>query len=221
MACAPSSVKADSAGATSAEQPQPCPDCSRLCPGAIETRRLETRDGPIELTSRLLLTVHDAIGREQPDMVLAQGDTTTVLATALASFYHKVPFGHVEAGLRTGRFYAPFPDEANRILAGHLSALHVPPTASARDYLLREGIETSRIVVTGSTMINALLLAAGRDVPIGIELDRTKCLVFAASQGRGMTVGRNRTARFRSGTSFGMKSRLEPGDQIPHLTPPR
>ncbi len=93
----------------------------------------------IELTSRLLLAVHGAIAREQPDMVLAQGDTTTVLATALASFYHKIPFGHVEAGLRTGQLYAPFPEEANRVLAGHLAALHFAPTASARDNLPARG----------------------------------------------------------------------------------
>ena len=83
----------------------------------------------VELTTRLLPAVHDAIAASSPTIVLAQGDTTTVLATALASFYHKVPFAHVEAGLRTHRLFAPFPEEANRVLAGHLSALHFAPTA--------------------------------------------------------------------------------------------
>ena len=96
----------------------------------------------VELTSRMLPAVHDAIARERPDMVLAQGDTTTVLATALASFYHKVPFGHVEAGLRTGRLYAPFPEEANRVLAGHLSRPPLRPDRRApATTCIREGID--------------------------------------------------------------------------------
>jgi UDP-N-acetylglucosamine 2-epimerase (non-hydrolysing) len=138
----------------------------------------------VELTSRLLMAVYHAVAREQPDMVLAQGDTTTVLATALASFYHKVPFGHVEAGLRTGRLFAPFPEEANRVLAGHLSALHFAPTASARDNLIGEGIADSSIVVTGNTVIDALLLAAARDVPIGVELDASRRLVLVTAHRR-------------------------------------
>src|SRR5437763_323188 len=138
----------------------------------------------IELTSRLLLAVHEAIAREQPDLVLAQGDTTTVLAAAMASFYHKIPFGHVEAGLRTGRLFAPFPEEANRVLAGHLSALHFAPTASARENLLREGIPDSTIVVTGNTVIDALLLTAGRDVPTGVELDPSRRLVLVTAHRR-------------------------------------
>jgi UDP-N-acetylglucosamine 2-epimerase (non-hydrolysing) len=138
----------------------------------------------VELTSRLLVAVHDAITRERPDLVLAQGDTTTVLATALASFYHKVPFGHVEAGLRTGRLFAPFPEEANRILAGRLSALHFAPTASARANLLREGFDDGSIFVTGNTVIDALLLAAECDVPIGVELDPFKRLILVTAHRR-------------------------------------
>ena len=138
----------------------------------------------VDLTSRMLPAVHDAIGRERPDIVLAQGDTTTVFVTALASFYRRVPFGHVEAGLRTGRLDAPFPEEANRVLAGHLSALHFAPTAGARDNLLREGIADDRIVVTGNTVIDALLLAAARDVPIGVDLDPSKRLVLVTAHRR-------------------------------------
>jgi len=138
----------------------------------------------VGLTSRLLVAVHEAIAREQPDMVLAQGDTTTVLATALASFYHKISFGHVEAGLRTHRLFAPFPEEANRVVAGHLSALHFAPTLSARDNLIREGIADSSIVVTGNTVIDALLLAAGRDIPIGIKLDPSKRLILITAHRR-------------------------------------
>jgi UDP-N-acetylglucosamine 2-epimerase (non-hydrolysing) len=117
------------------------------------------------LTARLLATVADALTREEPDMVLAQGDTTTVLAAALACFYRKIPFGHVEAGLRTGRLDAPFPEEANRVVAGHLSTLHFAPTARARANLLREGIDPARILVTGNPVIDALLATARLDPP--------------------------------------------------------
>ncbi len=138
----------------------------------------------VELTSRLLVSVHAAIGRERPDIVLGQGDTTTVLATALASFYHKVPFAHVEAGLRTGSLQAPFPEEANRVLAGHLAAMHFAPTLSARENLVREGIADDAILVTGNTVIDALLLAAGRDVPIGVELDASHRMVLVTAHRR-------------------------------------
>ena len=119
----------------------------------------------VELTSRLLEAVHGVLASERPTMVLAQGDTTTVLATALASFYGRIPFGHVEAGLRTHQLACPFPEEANRVVAGHLSTLHFAPTATARDNLLREGIPPSAIHVTGNTVIDALNDAAGRRCP--------------------------------------------------------
>ncbi len=138
----------------------------------------------VELTSRLLPAVHDAIARERPDIVLGQGDTTTVLATAMASFYNKVPFGHVEAGLRTHRLDAPFPEEANRVLAGHLSALHLAPTAASRENLIREGIDANTIVFTGNTVIDALLIAARREVPIGVELDATRRLILVTAHRR-------------------------------------
>jgi len=134
-----------------------------------------------ELTSRLLVAVHETIGREQPDMVLAQGDTTTVLATALASFYHKRPFGHVEAGLRTHQPYLPFPEEANRVIAGHLSTVHFAPTVAARENLLREGIHAPAIHLTGNTVIDALLMAAQREDEIGVKIDpRLRVILITA-----------------------------------------
>ena len=138
----------------------------------------------VELTSRLLPAIHEAIARERPDLVLAQGDTTTVLATAMASFYSRVPFGHVEAGLRTHCLDAPFPEEANRVLAGHLSALHLAPTAAARENLLREGIDDRTIVVSGNTVIDALHLAVAREVPIGVDLDPSRRLVLVTAHRR-------------------------------------
>ena len=95
----------------------------------------------------------------RPDRVLVQGDTTTTFAASLAAFYAKVPVAHVEAGLRTGDVHSPWPEEMNRRLTTHIADLHFPPTAAARQNLLREGIDPSRIVVTGNTVIDALFYA--------------------------------------------------------------
>ena len=109
-----------------------------------------------DVTSRVLLGMKYVLARERPDMILLQGDTTTVMAAALAAFYAEVPVGHVEAGLRTWDKRSPFPEEINRVIASHLSDLHFAPTQQARKNLLREGILPGRIVVTGNTVIDAL-----------------------------------------------------------------
>jgi UDP-N-acetylglucosamine 2-epimerase (non-hydrolysing) len=114
------------------------------------------------LLSRLLEGLDGALVREKPAAVLAQGDTTSVLAAALASFHRRVPFGHIEAGLRTGSFTNPFPEEANRVLATRLAEWHFAPTQSARDNLLAEGLPDESIYVTGNTVIDALLEVAPR-----------------------------------------------------------
>ena len=93
----------------------------------------------------------------EPDAVVVQGDTTTTLMAALAAYYQRLPVVHVEAGLRTGDLYAPWPEEGNRLLTSQLAALHFPPTERARQALLREGVDPGRIVVTGNTVIDALL----------------------------------------------------------------
>ena len=110
------------------------------------------------LTSRLMEGIDGWLGSGQPDLALVQGDTTTVLVAALACFYRRIPIGHVEAGLRTGNIWSPFPEEVNRKLATPLMALHFAPTEGARAALLREGIPDERITVTGNTVIDALLL---------------------------------------------------------------
>jgi UDP-N-acetylglucosamine 2-epimerase (non-hydrolysing) len=98
----------------------------------------------------------------RPDMILVQGDTTTTFAASLAAFYEKIPIGHVEAGLRTGNVYAPWPEEINRRLTTALASLHFPPTAAAAANLRAEGIEESRICITGNTVIDALLDVVGK-----------------------------------------------------------
>ena len=108
------------------------------------------------MTARLIDGIDGWLGSTQPDMALVQGDTTTVLAAALACFYRRIPIGHVEAGLRTGNIWSPFPEEANRKLATPLVALHFAPTEAARAALLREVVPAERISVTGNTVIDAL-----------------------------------------------------------------
>ncbi len=110
-----------------------------------------------DLTARTLVAVDGWLAASKPDLVLVQGDTTTVLATALAAFYRHVPIGHVEAGLRTGNLRSPFPEEANRVLATRLAALHFAPTPATAANLLREGVPADRVFVTGNTVIDALL----------------------------------------------------------------
>jgi UDP-N-acetylglucosamine 2-epimerase (non-hydrolysing) len=108
------------------------------------------------LTARLMEGIDDWLGSAKPDMALVQGDTTTVLVASLACFYRRIPIGHVEAGLRTGNIWSPFPEEANRKLATPLMALHFAPTETARAALLREAVPDETISVTGNTVIDAL-----------------------------------------------------------------
>jgi UDP-N-acetylglucosamine 2-epimerase (non-hydrolysing) len=112
-----------------------------------------------DVTSRVLLGMRDALRAAKPDMVLVHGDTTTCFAASLAAFYEGIQIGHVEAGLRTHDLRAPFPEEANRSLTGRITDLHFAPTQLARDNLLAENIADEQIVVTGNTVIDALLMA--------------------------------------------------------------
>jgi UDP-N-acetylglucosamine 2-epimerase (non-hydrolysing) len=114
------------------------------------------------LTARLLNGIDEWLDSAKPDMALVQGDTTTVLAASLACFYRRIPIGHVEAGLRTGNIWSPFPEEANRKLATPLVALHFAPTEAARTALLREGVADKTISVTGNTVIDALRIEVAR-----------------------------------------------------------
>lgn len=113
-----------------------------------------------QITTRAVSGLDEVLAREKPDMVLVQGDTTTVLAAALAAFYHKVAVGHVEAGLRTHDMYDPFPEEMMRRLTGQIATLHFAPTTQSRDNLLASGVPEDRIFVTGNTVIDALLSVA-------------------------------------------------------------
>lgn len=109
------------------------------------------------LFGKILEGMTAVLEQRLPDLVLVHGDTSTTFATALASLYAKIPVGHVEAGLRTGNLYAPWPEEANRRLTAPLTVLHFAPTESARANLLREGVNEQNIHITGNTVIDALL----------------------------------------------------------------
>jgi UDP-N-acetylglucosamine 2-epimerase len=109
------------------------------------------------ITGAVLEGMENVLREWKPDWVVVQGDTTTTFAAALAAFYQKIKVAHVEAGLRTGNIYSPWPEEMNRKLTTQLSTLHFPPTESSRDNLLREGVPAERIVVTGNTVIDALV----------------------------------------------------------------
>ena len=137
-----------------------------------------------ELTARLLVSSGEILDRVQPDVVLVQGDTTTVMTVAMAAFYRQIPLGHVEAGLRTGDILNPFPEEANRIIAGHLARWHFAPTEGSRNNLLRENIAADKIEVTGNTVIDTLLATASRELELGLELPPHERLVLITSHRR-------------------------------------
>lgn len=132
-----------------------------------------------DITSRVLTRLTPVLRQERPDVVLVHGDTTTTAASALAAYYEKIPCGHVEAGLRTGDKYAPFPEEINRKLAGIVCDIHFAPTQKARHNLLREGIPQECIFVTGNTAIDALLMTVKEDYTF---TDKALSLLFDSEQ---------------------------------------
>lgn len=115
------------------------------------------------LTSKILEGMDWILTESEPDLVLVQGDTTTAFAAALVAYYHKIPIGHVEAGLRTGQKYFPWPEEINRKLVGSLADLHFAPTEVSRDNLLREGVLADKVFITGNTVIDALIATVRDD----------------------------------------------------------
>ena len=115
-----------------------------------------------DITAHVLAGIRPVLTQFEPDLVLIQGDTTTTFVTALAAYYQQIDVGHVEAGLRTGNRYSPYPEEINRQLTTRLAKFHFAPTSLNRDNLLKENVDSERIAVTGNTVIDALLMVVNR-----------------------------------------------------------
>ena len=128
------------------------------------------------ITANVLTGMEPVLQKEKPDVVLVHGDTSTTFVTALACFYQQIAVGHVEAGLRTYDKYSPFPEEMNRVLTGHIADIHFAPTERNRQNLLAESIADSKIVITGNTVIDALLQVAGK--PYEFEDETLKTIDF-------------------------------------------
>ncbi|MGN6796048.1 MAG: non-hydrolyzing UDP-N-acetylglucosamine 2-epimerase [Streptosporangiaceae bacterium] len=146
------------------------------------------------LTARVLSRLTEVLRAERPEAVVVQGDTTSAFAGALAAFYERIPVVHVEAGLRTDNIYSPFPEEANRRLTSQIATLHLAPTPASEANLLREGIDSTRILVTGNTVIDALLWAVRQEVPYGSPaleaVDRAQSPVLLVTAHRRESWGR-------------------------------
>ena len=123
-----------------------------------------------DITSRVLYGCEEVLDKYTPDVILVHGDTTTTFAASLAAFYKKIPVGHIEAGLRSENMYSPYPEEMNRRLTGRLSTYHFSPTKTNRENLVREDISTKNIVVTGNTVIDALLQVVKKDYEFEDEM---------------------------------------------------
>lgn len=141
-----------------------------------------------EITSNVLMGLKQVFQQVRPDLVLVHGDTTTTLAASLAAYYDRIPVGHVEAGLRTGNIYSPWPEEINRKVAGVITRLHFAPTEKSRQNLLCEGVPDAHVHVTGNTVIDALLdvvarlerdpqTSAALDEQLGLDPSRRLILV--------------------------------------------
>ncbi len=139
------------------------------------------------IVTKTIKGVEELLLSERPDMIMVQGDTTTAFAAALTAFYRKVPVGHIEAGLRTFDKFNPFPEEMNRKLITHIADLHFAPTRTAMSHLIKEGIERERILLTGNTVIDALIRTASLQFDlksIGIDLDPAKKLILVTTHRR-------------------------------------
>ena len=128
------------------------------------------------ITANVITGMENILVKEKPDLVLVHGDTSTTFATALACYYQQIAVGHVEAGLRTYDKYSPFPEEMNRVLTGDIADLHFAPTERNRENLLKEGIDDSKIFITGNTVIDALLETANK--PYEFEDETLKKIDF-------------------------------------------
>jgi UDP-N-acetylglucosamine 2-epimerase (non-hydrolysing) len=151
-----------------------------------------------DITSAILLGMKQVFAQFKPDVVLVHGDTATTFATTVAAYYHQIPVAHVEAGLRTGNIYSPWPEEGNRKLTGSLAALHFAPTETSRQNLLQEGI-TSGVEVTGNTVIDALLQVVAKLDEAELQNRLQKQFAFLRPDSRIVLVTGHRRESFGGG----------------------
>lgn len=153
-----------------------------------------------DITSAVLKGLDPVLADFEPDMVLVHGDTSTTFAATLAAFYRKIPVAHVEAGLRTGNLYSPWPEEANRKLTGALAHLHFAPTAVAKDNLVAEGVCPEHIFVTGNTVIDALIWMQGKiNDNIDIKREMQEKFRFLRADSRLVLITGHRRENFGAG----------------------
>lgn len=156
--------------------------------------------GLTEITCRILEGLKPILESFKPDVVLVHGDTTTTLATSLAAFYQRIPVGHIEAGLRTGDLYSPWPEEANRTLTGHLATYNFSPTETSRQNLLRENIDDKKIIITGNTVIDALISIRDRLIADdSLRTELSQCHPFLDSSKKMILVTGHRRESFGAG----------------------
>jgi UDP-N-acetylglucosamine 2-epimerase (non-hydrolysing) len=165
-------------------------DLSLMIPGQTLT----------ELTQNVLSGMERVFQEWMPQLILVHGDTTTTFSASLAAYYQRIPVGHVEAGLRTGDIYSPWPEEINRRLVGSIAALHFAPTESARDNLLRENISSARIFVTGNTVIDSLLDVSRRiDKDVDLQVALATQFAFLDTERKLILVTGHRRENFGNG----------------------
>jgi len=153
-----------------------------------------------DVTCSILGGLREVLATEKPDIVLVHGDTATTFATSLAAYYQQIPVGHVEAGLRTGNLYSPWPEEANRKLTGALTNLHFAPTDTSRSNLAREGVKEGSIVVTGNTVIDALFdVVAKIDTEQGLRNELAVQFPFLRPDARLILITGHRRESFGGG----------------------
>jgi len=137
-----------------------------------------------KLTARLIAALDSTFIEMRPDVILAQGDTTTVMCAALVAFYNKIQFGHVEAGLRTHDMYNPFPEEMNRVVVSRMAHFHFAPTQQAKTNLVEEGVPTGSIYVTGNTVIDALFKVPEQNNGSGLSVGDNKRIILVTAHRR-------------------------------------
>ena len=153
-----------------------------------------------DVTTAILQGMKSVFALFRPDVVLVHGDTATTLAVSLAAYYQQIPVAHVEAGLRTGNLYSPWPEEGNRKLTGALAQLHFAPTALSRANLMREGVSAESIIVTGNTVIDALLDMVGRlERHDAMRASAAEATAFLSPQRRVVLVTGHRRESFGGG----------------------